>query len=203
MDEDEIEEINRLDKLLIKSHIEEIIIAFKDNIDFIINYVQNVNNFFGTKTDVNHIIIESLFNLILRTGNNSTENAENNNKIKLIYFSLLTIFSKNSDKFNSIINNTIDNIIQKIINKLDIESIESFVSFLAFYISNKQFIFDEYKKLDALISNNNKHHKNYVFVKMLINKLCTLGTKQKITELVQKYSNLTNILPDEDIAKWK
>jgi hypothetical protein len=179
--------LNNLDQLILADHIEDIVIAFQDKLKFSIDFLENINNFFGTDKNINYLIVEVIMNMILRL---------NNDRNIIIYYSMLLIKLVHNNDLKSLLQDALDNKICNNLSDLDIECIENLTTFLSLYISNNEFTYD-YSKLTQL----NNETKPHYFFKCFIDKLTGLGTKERVKGLLDK--SLHQFLPDEDIAKKK
>lgn len=80
----------KLDRIIIHEKIEEILEAFEDNLDLCIKYILNFNNFYGYEYEIELIIVEAIFSIMLRLPKS---------KSKLIFYSsLLVNLSKKASK---------------------------------------------------------------------------------------------------------
>jgi len=80
----------KLDRLIIQEKIEDILEAFEDNIDLCVKYILNLNYFYGYEYEIDLIVVETIFSLMLRLPKS---------KAKLIFYSsLLVNLSKKASK---------------------------------------------------------------------------------------------------------
>jgi hypothetical protein len=181
--------LNNLDQLILADNIEDIVIAFEDKMKLSIDFLENINNFFGTDKDINYLIVEVILNMILRL---------NNNRFRLTYYSMLLIKLIYNNDLKSLLQDALDNKIISSISNMDIESIDNFITFLSLYISNNEFNFD-YNKLKLIQLMDGP--KPLYFIKCLIDCVTYLGTKDRAKELLDK--SLQQYIPDDDTAKKK
>jgi hypothetical protein len=182
--------LNKTNQFYLSEHIEDVVVAFKPKINLCLDFLDNLNNFFGTEGDINYLIIEVIVNQILRLNNEAHD---------LTYFTmLLAKLAYRNKSFKELLNDTIQNKIIMNIAGSDIESIENTAAFLSLYVSSNEFNFD-YKSLNLL--NLSSKPKETYFIKLLIDKLTILGTKDTIRSLLD--SNLHHYLPEDNTAKKK
>lgn len=181
--------LNKYDKMILKDHIEAIIYGFEDKMDICLQYLLNINQFYGSDREINYLLVETILNLILRVPNNQDKN--------IYYSSILLHLTKNNKNCHILLMEVIENNILKNSQNMDVESIDNFCLFFSLYISNQQFTY-EYEKLEELLSQNTK---SYIFVKIFIDKLCNLGTITRITETIT--APLKQLIPEEDRPHWK
>lgn len=187
----------KIDTLILGEKIEDIIDAFEDNIEICVKYLLNINNFYGIHFDINHILVETIFSLMLRLPKS---------KAKVVFYSslLVNICKKTSSErkdYNivDIIHNAIDILFSKM-DEIDIECNERLTSFYSFFLSNFNFNFETENFLEIL--SLPKTSMKTIFFRNLIEKLCNLADRTKIMSIISN-EGLHIFFPKEDKPNWK
>jgi len=187
----------KIDRYILQEKIEEIVEAFEDNIEICVKYLLNLNKFYEIHYDLNFVLVETIFSLMLRLPKS---------KAKVIFYSSLLVnlcrkTANDKKDFNivDIVHNAIEIIFSKM-EEVDIECNERLTSFYSFFLSNFQFNLES-EKFNEILSLPKTSMKT-VFFRNLVEKMTSLADRSKIMSIVSNEC-LHAFFPKEDKPNWK